>query len=330
MYRGIIAIIVVGIIFFSLEVQAQGTQGIVIDTKKIKSSQDKELPLYESMHAVNSKLFSRGDFIFMPPIGQSVVFAGTEQMQMGQKMDMYQSGLVDGCTDHHCLKCTDRDRCSEQVKCSLPNCGHIHGAVLCHGGVLFYLRTSAGYYNCHARAKSVANKLNSVMRIATRENYKFELEWTGDTPAIWHMTVDGSMREKIVTITPGDVEGYRYRAKISDMSLEHWKFSKRVGGKTVGKIVVAEWWLALLTDHLKLMAQSEKPTETTDTYYGSVLYKMWEMAKKKHPSGPFPMSIWPEIVNELPQEDKDKLYMAARIIPKDFFAKSRVWEYILN
>ncbi len=255
-----------------------------------------------------------------------------EQMQMERKMVMYEPVEVDGCTDYHCRKCTDRDRCSLSGKeCSHPNCGHIHGAVLCHGGVLFYLRSSkgTGYFNCSERAKSVAGKLNSAMQMATHKNYKFELEWAGNTPTIWHMTADGSMRKKIVTITTGDVMGYEYRAKTSDRSLEDWKFSQRVGDKTAGKIAVAEWWLAMLTDHFKLMAQSAKPAETITTHYGHVLYKMWELAREKHPSGPFPMSIWSEVVNELSQEDRDKLYLAARIIPRDF-AESRIKYYLMQ
>ena len=252
----------------------------------------------------DGELFGLGDFIFVPAVEKS----GHEMPP--HPMAMYQPKRIDGCEDYHC--------------------GHEHGAVFCHGGALFYLRSSrgTGYSDCYERATSVAEKLNNAMQIADSE---FKLKWDGDTPTIWHIRNDGSEIEKIVTITSGDVMGYERRAEIfPDKSLKRKLFDpqRKVRGKTAGKIVVAEWWLALLTDHFKLMVKSEKPTETINTYYGEVLYEMWKRAKK---DDSFNMPTWNKIVKGLSAQDRKKLHEAARIIPEDFFDNWKIWrKYMLN
>lgn len=256
---------------------------------------------------------------------------GVKKMKMEgmKKMKMYKAAEVDGCTDFHCLKCKDRNACSRgKHYCDIKECGHKHGAVICHSGILFYLRTDAGIrdeqgnLSLIARAKGVTERLNDYLDMAAgHESCYFtvldetqkEIVSNKQTPTIWFKTVAGGHANMVVTVTESDLSGYKYRSRLPDLKGK----SKRADKLT--KKLVAQWWAYILKDHFKMMVLSEAPYLTVYTHCGMVLKKMWNIARKKVPEGKIPMKVWNGIVkNDLSEKELDHLFLAAQIIPKDF------------
>jgi hypothetical protein len=241
------------------------------------------------------------------------------------KMVMYKSSEIDGCTDFHCLKCGDRNKCSREDHCDMPDCGHKHGAVTCHGGVLFYLRSSEGYTDnagdksCLARAEYVATRINQFMDMMDSHNNcdfivldknKNEIISSTQTPTIWFIMKGPD--QKVISISNSDLAGYAYRSNLPDlkkMAMPEDQLSKKI---------VAQWWASNLKDHFSMMVMNEAPSLTTDTQCGTVLLTMWEKARKLVPSGDIPMSTWSKVVDTLSKEEKSHLYLAAQIVPIDF------------
>lgn len=248
------------------------------------------------------------------------------KMEM-KKMKMYKAAEVDGCSDFHCLKCSNRDACSEDY-CDIKDCGHKHGAVLCHSGILFYIREAAGIrdeqgiLSCTTRAKLIAERINKYLGMSMEhkacyftvlDEVQGEVISDKQIPTIWFKMAAGAHAHKVLSVTGSDLSGYKYRSQLpvhKDKSKPANKITKKL---------VAQWWAYLLKDHFKMMVLGEAPYLTVYTHCGMVLKKMWTIAKKKVPEGKIPMMVWKDIVkNELSEEEQDHLYLAAQIIPKNF------------
>jgi len=245
--------------------------------------------------------------------------------QMGEmKMEMYKSAEVDGCTDFHCLKCADRNMCSRGEQCNMQDCGHQHGAVLCHGGILFYIRSAQGFADdagaksCVARAEHIASEINMFMGMDSHGNSNFavldenknEINNATQIPMVWFV-MDG-MHHNAITISDSDLAGYKYRAVLPDMR------SMALPANKLTKELVAQWWAYNLNDHFTMMVKNEKPTMTTYTHCGKVLLTMWETAREIVPTGKIPMNTWHKIAENLSTEEKAHLYLAAQIVPMNF------------
>lgn len=253
-------------------------------------------------------------FFLMLPICTPIIYGQMSHMKM------YQAGAIDGCTDFHCLKCIDRNLCSRGEHCNMPNCGHIHGAVLCHGGILFYLRNPNGYkdesgkYSCLARAINVANQLNEYLKMMeSHDNCHFSVVDKHQTVTIWFaMMMGDGHRHKVVSVTPSDLQGYKYRSNLPELNEEALPANK------ITKKLVAQWWASNLTDHFRMMVQNKAPHLTTDTNCGKVLLKIWEKARVIVPSGKIKMNVWTQVVEDLSSDDRALLYLASQIVPKNF------------
>lgn len=257
-------------------------------------------------------------------------FTSFGQMK-GMQMEMYKYAEIDGCTDFHCYKCNDRNACSLGKHCNMPNCGHKHGAVLCHGGILFYLRSADGFIDnagnpsCVSRAESIATQLN--MFLGMMENHEGcyfavldenlqEIINSETTPSVW-FSMEGMDMHKVLSVSNSDLAGYKYRAVLSDIKDMAYPANK------LTKKLVAQWWSYNLKDHFSMMVLNEKPYLTTYTYCGKVLLKMWEEARKIVPSGKIPMSTWSQVVENLSPEEKTHLLLAAQIVPMNFNPNKR-------
>ena len=198
----------------------------------------------------------------------------TELFPQDNSMGMYNSSTIDGCTDFHCLKCKDRNNCTLGFYCGIKNCGHKHGAVSCTESIIFYIRSSNGYTDengnksCTVRARNVSERLNSFMTMMS-ENDEFRfiiLNENGDSlsdsksnPTIW-FNGDNGEDKKLITITNSDMLGYKYRASLPALSKMATPPDK------ITKILVAQWWLANLTDHFNMMVLNKEPYLTTNTH----------------------------------------------------------------
>lgn len=255
-----------------------------------------------------------------------------EKIKMGEmKMEMYKSAEIDGCTDFHCFKCSDRNACSRGEHCNMQDCGHKHGAILCHGGILFYIRSAQGFTDdagnpsCVTRAEFVANQLNMLLgMMESHENCYFsvldenknEINNSKQIITIW-FAMEGMNPHKVISISSSDLAGYKYRADLQDLK------NMATPSNKLTKKLVAQWWAYNLKDHFTMMVLNEKPYLTTYTHCGKVLLIMWEEARLLVPSGKIPMHIWNKVVENLSTEEKAHLYFAAQIIPMNFNPNKR-------
>lgn len=231
-------------------------------------------------------------------------------MDMQDSMSMYSVAPLSGCDDYHCLKCKSRDKCSIGGNCGMPECGHEHAKVECHGLPVLYLRSSSGHSSCLARGKKVVSEMNKVMTLETPERWRFVVKEGSQGPEVWLQMSGMSHGNRIVVITDADVEGYRHRAKVVQMS--H-------GADDIDKNLVAKWWAALLQDHFDSMILGKRPSLTVHTHCGKPLLKAYDAARDLIKDGPIPMETWMKVFStKLSPTDRDRLGVVAQIIPKNF------------
>ncbi len=254
-----------------------------------------------------------------------IFFFTAELMSQTTTMGMYKSSAIDGCEDFHCRKCEDRNSCTLGFNCGMDNCGHKHGAVSCDESIVFYLRTSNGYTDengnksCTVRAKVVAERLNSFMTMNEDNEFKFKiLDENGESlsgsksnPTIWFSYENGE-NKKLITVTNSDMQGYKYRASLPLLS------KMATPPDEITKELVAQWWLANLTDHFRMMVLNKKPYLTTNTHCGKVLLTVWNDARALVPAGKISMDVFKKVMRDLSSEDKKHLLLAAQIIPNNF------------
>lgn len=231
-------------------------------------------------------------------------------MDMGDSMSMYSVAPLSGCDDYHCLKCKSRDRCSVGGRCGMPECGHEHAQVVCHGLPVLYLRSAAGQSSCLARGKKVVSAMNMVMTLENPEQWRFIVKKGSQGLEIWLQMSGMSHGNKIVSITNADVLGYQYRAKTVQMSHR---------ADDIDKNLVAKWWASLLQDHFDSMILGNRPSLTVHTHCGKPLLKAYEAAREMVKEGSIPMETWMKVFStKLSPTDRDRLGVVAQIIPKNF------------
>jgi hypothetical protein len=227
---------------------------------------------------------------------------------------MYKASEISGCGDFHCNKCSDRNNCSTNNFCGIENCGHKHGTIVCHGGVLFYLRTSNGIIDkdeqpsCYNRAELISTRLNKYMRLMETKNSGYFKVIDANLVFV----TEGDNIYDVLTVSDSDLAGYTFRSsqpELSKMSIEAANLNKKM---------VAKWWSSILNDHFKMMVLNEKPNLTTNTHCGKVLLVMYNKARELVPIGKIPMNVWAKVAKNLSSEEKSKLYLAAQIVPKKF------------
>jgi hypothetical protein len=225
-------------------------------------------------------------------------------------MSMYSSAILSGCDDYHCTKCTTRERCSTDSKCMDPECGHQHATIECHGLPIMYLRASAGFNSCLERAGSIVRTLNSALDIESPELWSFVIEEEAGSVEILLRRKGNGQRRKAVSVTDSDVRGYQLRAEAVPMSY---------AAKDIDASLVARWWGALLQDHFDAMIVGKTPTRTVETHCGKPLLKAYREARKLVETGRIPMDIWKTVFyTKLSPTDRDRLSVAAQVIPKNF------------
>lgn len=227
-----------------------------------------------------------------------------------EHMAMYKASLLSGCNDYHCLKCKSRDYCSMGNNCGMPECGHEHAVVECHGSSVLYLRSANGFLSCMDRAKKVVNAMNSVMTLENPERWRYVVKDKISDPEIW-LEMEGMPHgNKIVTVTSADLGGYHYRAKITRMSYP---------AEAIDKRLVARWWAAILQDHYDAMILGKRPSLSVETHCGKPLLKAFDAARERVPNGSISMKVWNDVFSQdLSPTDRDRLGLAAQIIPKGF------------
>ncbi len=253
---------------------------------------------------------------------------GMENMNGGMGHDkMFSAAPMDGCDDFHCQKCGDRNHCSGRSNCNMPGCGHEHALVLLNGGALFYLRSADGVVNengrlsCYTRARQVVERLNQFMGMmkdhgrcyftVLDENRK-ELVRSNQNPTIWFTMAGGGHFQKVITVTNSDLDSYRYRTASTGLA----GMAKPAG--ELNKKLVAQWWAYLLKDYFAMVMENQPPRLTTYTHCGMVLDKVWAAARVEVPSGKIPMPVFKKAIDNLSDEDRTRLFVAAQIIPKNF------------
>lgn len=231
-------------------------------------------------------------------------------MSAFHEMAMYSAALLSGCEDYHCLKCTSRNHCSLGADCGMPECGHEHARVDCHGMPVLYLRSSAGNSSCMARAEKVVRQLNTIVSLKNPENWDIVVKNVSREPEIWLQMTGMAQGYKLVEVTEADVIGYRHRATVVQRSHN---------ADSIDKALVAKWWAALLQDHFDSMILGKEPSQTVHTHCGKPLLKAYIAARERVAHGPIPMKTWMEVYSTvLSPTDRDRLGMVAQIIPKNF------------
>lgn len=240
---------------------------------------------------------------------------------------MFSASPIGGCDDFHCRKCGDRNHCTGRPNCSMAGCGHQHGLVRLNDGVLFYLRTADGIRNaqgqlsCLSRAQGVAERLNASMKMMDEhkgcyltvldENRK-PLGASGGDPVVWFAMAGGENYHEVVKVTSSDLAGYTYRSASTGLS----KMAKPREG--LSKELVARWWSALLQDYFGMVVESRPPQLTINTHCGRVLKTIWDRARAEVPKDKIPKVVFKRVIDQLSEEEKTRLFIAAQIVPDSF------------
>ena len=202
--------------------------------------------------------------------------------------------------------------------------GHEHAIVHCEGVGLFVLRTrrecrrygrllecDQGHFpSIRERAKVVVQRLNDAVEMWEHQapgaavhkdqphELKFETQQLSDGTGIFMDPGHDADPRLIVTVTKGDVVGYRRRSS-------HPKVTQQL---------VAAWWVGLSKDIFSLLVTNEPPTIVTKTQRGAILNEVAEHAEEqKGAEGEHHVDL-----SELPADDRLALKMLATQIPEDF------------
>jgi len=162
--------------------------------------------------------------------------------------------------------------------------GHEHDIVHCEGVGLFVLRTrrecrrygmslecDEGYFpSIRERAKIVVQRLNDAVELWEHEapgaathkdefhELTFETKKLADGTGIFLVPGHGAEGRLIVTVTEGDVVGYRRRSPHPHVTQE----------------LVAAWWQGLTTDIFYVLVLHEPPCVIVNTQQGAILNKV--------------------------------------------------------
>lgn len=250
--------------------------------------------------------------------------AGPHDMSLGH---MFSAAPLDGCDDFHCRKCKNRNHCTGRPNCGISDCGHQHGLTLLNGGALFLLRSANGATNsdgqpsCYARARTAADRLNHLMSsmgdhdrcyFTVLDENRNELVGSGQNPVIWFTMAGSRHYQKVITVTDYDLAGYQYRSASSELA------GMAKPADELNKKLVAQWWASLLKDYFGMIMENQPPRLTTYTHCGKVLDTVWDLARREVPEGKIPMSAFSRAIDNLPDEKKTRLFIAAQVIPKNF------------
>ncbi len=220
---------------------------------------------------------------------------------------------------------------------------HDHGGVILRGrdeAILLYLRTDGAY----ERAKSIASEMNRAFAIGHKPNIELYSppehprestrggEWHHPKKtsashwsqwSIWLVEYDkkGNVKHphELVTISSGDVAGFRNRAPGGD---HHDTYAtSELSLKSAHDIdfeLVANWWAANLSDLLTMFVCSEEPTRTHGTFAGEIYERIYHEAREHYSGDPIPLDVWRDVLADLDPTDKIALRRAGQFLPEDF------------
>lgn len=204
--------------------------------------------------------------------------------------------------------------------------GHEHAIVHCEGVGLFVLRTRRecrrygalldcdhGHFpSIRERAKIVVQRLNDAVEMWEHEDpgaavhkdqpheLQFETQELSDGTGIFINPGHDADPRLIVTVTKGDVIGYRRRSPHPQVTQN----------------LVAAWWVGLSKDIFSLLVTHEPPTVVTKTQRGAILNEVAaHVGGQERAEGEHHVAL-----SELPADDRLALKMLATQIPDDFSA----------
>lgn len=202
--------------------------------------------------------------------------------------------------------------------------GHEHAIVHCEGVGLFVLRTRRecrrygrllecdhGHFpSIRERAKVVVQRLNDAVEMWEHQapgatvhkdqphELQFETKTISDGTGIFMNPGHDADPRLIVTVTKGDVVGYRRRSPHPNVTEE----------------LVAAWWVGLSKDIFSLLVTHEPLTMVTKTKRGAILNEVAEHIEgQERAEGEHRAEL-----SGLPADDRLALKMLATQIPEDF------------
>lgn len=166
------------------------------------------------------------------------------------------------------------------------------GIVLCHGMELFVITSRAGGYTPSRRAEIIAGRLEALAQEHRSEPGMFSVGFRNGEVILQQQEHEAHTPHIIVTI------------------------DRRLAGRD-GVERLAQWWLALLRDHLAL-ADGRPPRHTQGTPVGVLFVKLY--AALGSPKSPVSDSEVDRVVANLATEEREMFRRGAQVVPSAFSA----------
>ena len=171
---------------------------------------------------------------------------------------------------------------------------HAHAAVTLAGIEVLIVRDRAGFPSSLARARAIAQTLNSL---ATPAPGRFAARAVGRDSKVTFEGSDGAATD-IVTVTPADVAAYRVG-----------------GGQQVSSGTLASFWAALLNDYWAIGVAGKPPRYLVDSREGQALERL--SLAVRLPAGPRDAAAVRAGLDSLGRADREHLKKLPAAVPED-------------
>lgn len=169
------------------------------------------------------------------------------------------------------------------------------GIVISHGMELFVITTRAGGYSQARRAEIIAGRLEELAEGHRSNSRMFSVGFRNGEVILQQQEHEAHAPHIIVTI------------------------DRRLAGRS-GVEQLAQWWLALLRDHLAL-ADGRPPLHTQGTPIGVLFQKLYRALGS--PSSPVSHSEVNHVVAELSPKEQGMFRRGAQVVPSTFSADAK-------